>query len=420
MSASKTPRTIRARRLFLVSSLAASLVACGGGGGGGDRPAPNPGAPAPAPAPTPNAPAVAAGNGYSLVLKTDGGIASWGDQQTGQLGNGVTSGSSQRVPQTVLGLNNARQVAAGEFHAVALRADGTVAAWGSNVDGKLGIASAGGLFATPQTVSGLSNVRAIAVGADHALALRNDGTVWAWGMNDEGQLGLGTSVAFAAAPTQVPGLTDVQSIAAGGAHSFAIRADGSVWGWGWNAAGQLGLGAAAAARINSPTRITLLDGRDVVEIVGGYAHTLARTRLGALLGWGSNSHGQTGVAPPSPVNVLSPTVIPNLLGVTKVAAGTTHSIALRDDGTVRTWGNAGAGRLGNGTSGATQSTHVPQVVNLSNAIAVAAGNDHSLVALTDGRVMCFGSNFLSQCGVLGTNLEFATPVEVGPGFRTGG
>ena len=294
----------------------------------------------------PAVPHIAAGNGFSLALKTNGTVASWGDQGSGQLGNNVVTASSQRVPQTVVNLTNARRVAAGEFHAVALRADGTVVAWGSNADGKLGIGTFGGSFPTPQAVNGLTDVTAIAAGLDHTLALRSDGSVWAWGENDACQLGQNDTTPRATA-TQVAGLANVTAVFSGGAHSLALRSDGAVFAWGFNANGQLGLGTTVPA-VCLPTRVTALDGRGVIELAGGSFHTLARTSLGAVLGWGSNSRGQTGVAAPGG-NVLAPTVVPNLLGVTALAAGETHSVALRNDGTIRTWGNASAGRLGNGT-----------------------------------------------------------------------
>ncbi|MBL8340772.1 MAG: hypothetical protein JNL30_04820 [Rubrivivax sp.] len=419
--ASLAARLPISRRLFLATAMA-TLAACGGGGG--DAPAAAPAAPAPAPAPgtpppptpTPTAvtPRVAAGDGFSLALRTNGTVSSWGDQGSGQLGNTVVSASSQRTPQAVQGLADALQVAAGGFHSVAVRANGTVVAWGSNADGKLGIGSLGGLFPTPQPVAGLSQVNAISVGQDHSLALRSDGTVWAWGQNDVGQLGQGDDQSRTT-PTQVPGLNSVVAIAAGAAHSFALRNDGSVWAWGWNANAQLGLGSVSAP-VAAPTRVTALDGRGVVALAAGGFHTLARTNLGAVLGWGSNSRGQTGTAAPGSGNVLAPTTVPGLLGVTALAAGETHSIALRNDGTVRTWGNASAGRLGNGSDGATQSTATPQVVNLSGATAIAAGTNHSLVLLQDGRVGCFGSNFTSQCGRIEVT-DLTVPVEVGPGYR---
>ena len=359
-------------------------------------------------------PHIAAGNGFSFALKTNGTVASWGDQGSGQLGNNVISASSQRVPQTVMNLSNARRVAAGEFHAVVLRADGTVVAWGSNADGKLGIGSIGGQFPTPQSVTGLSNVTAIAVGLDHSLARRSDGTVWAWGGNDVCQLGQNDTTSRGTA-TQVPGLTNIEAIAVGGAHSFALRSDGAVFAWGFNANNQLGLGS-MSNEVCTPTRVTALDGRGVVELAGGGFHSLARTSLGAVLGWGSNSRGQTGSGTPGSGNVLTPTVIPNLLGVTSLAAGETHSVALTSNGTIRAWGNASAGRLGNGDDGVMQSTSTPQVPNVSTVKAVAAGVNHTLVLLQDGKVGCFGSNFTAQCGRIEIT-DLTTPVEVGPGFN---
>ena len=421
------------RRLFLATAVMA-LAACGGSGGGDAPPAPPPNAltpaptptptppptpvlpPTPAPQPVPTVPHIAAGNGFSLALKTNGTVASWGDQGSGQLGNNVVTASSQRVPQSVVNLTNARRVAAGGFHALALRADGTVVAWGSNVEGKLGIGTIGGQFATPQVVNGLSNVTAIVVGAEHSLALRSDGSVWAWGENEVCQLGLGLNdTAPRATATQVPGLVNVAAIFSGAAHSFALRSDGAVFAWGFNANNQLGLGS-MSNEVCTPTRVTALDGRGVVELAGGGFHSLARTSLGAVLGWGSNSRGQTGSGTPGSGNVLAPTVIPNLLNVTALAAGETHSVALRNDGTVRTWGNASAGRLGNGTDGVTQSTSTPQVPNVSTVKAIAAGTNHTLVLLEDGRVGCFGSNFTAQCGRIEIT-DLTTPVEVGPGFN---
>jgi hypothetical protein len=308
MTTSIDSRLQHARRLFLASAVVA-LAACGGGGGGGASPAPNPPsppppAPGPAPTPVPVIPQIAAGNGFSLAVKTNGTVSSWGDQGTGQLGNNVVLGSSQRVPQAVVNLSNARTVAAGEFHAVALRSDGTVVVWGSNFEGKLGTGAFGGNFPTPQVVSGLTDVTAIAAGLDHTLARRSDGSVWAWGENDACQLGLNDTTARATA-TQVPGLANVTAIFAGGAHSLALRSDGAVFAWGFNANGQLGLGNTVTA-VCVPTRVTALDGRGVIELAGGGFHTLARTSLGAVLGWGSNSRGQTGVAVPGG-NVLAPT-----------------------------------------------------------------------------------------------------------------
>lgn len=393
----------------------------------GPSPAPAPGA-APAPAAPPAAappaapavtvsagPVVAAGSGFSIAVRANGNLASWGDQELGVLGNGVNTASSTRVPQAVLVAATVRQVAAGAFHTLALRADGTVLSWGANGSGRLGNGSDGGGFATPDLVTGAVGVIAVAAGRAHSLALRADGAVLAWGDNAVGQLGLGDTVARVT-PTVVPGLAPVVAIAAGGQQSFAIRADGVVFAWGNNTDGQLGLGD-ATTRV-TPTAVTALNGRNVVQIAAGRFHTLARTAAGTVFAWGSSLRGQVGVAAAGGNGFgtfRSPVAVTALANVAALAAGDEHSLALLADGSVRAWGHAGSGRLGTGVSGITQSTFVPQQVNVGGVVSIAAGSDHSLFAVQDGRVGCAGSNFFSQCGRIEIT-DLTVPVEVGPGF----
>jgi alpha-tubulin suppressor-like RCC1 family protein len=408
------------QRLAVVSTFVLLAACGGGGGGGGEETPPPPGVteppPAPPPAPDTATPMVAAGDGFSVALEADGTASSWGDQGVGQLGNGVTTGSSQRVPQQVLDVTGLRALVAGRFHALARRADGRVLAWGSNGDGQLGLGAFGGSFATPQPVDGLADVVAVAAGRAHSLALRGDGRVFAWGSNVAGQLGT-NDTEDRGAPTLVAGLTDVVAIAAGGQQSFALRGDGSVWGWGNNGDGQLGLGDRDGRLV--PTRITTLDGAGIVQVAAGRFHTLARDADGRVWGWGFSEQGQAGretVGGDSFTTYLLPGLVEGVAGVAALAAGDEHSIALRSDGTVRTWGHGGNGRLGNGSDGVTQSTFVPQDIGVATVTAVSAGRDHTLIALADGRVGCFGSNFLSQCGRIETTVDFLEPLEVGPGF----
>ena len=121
-------------------------------------------------------------------------------------------------------------IAGGDSHSLALKSDGTVWAWGYNGCGQLGDGSTTNRL-TPVQVSGLTGVVAIAGGGSHSLALKSDGTVWAWGCNDYGQLGDGTTT-NRLTPVQVSGLTGVVAIAGGGAHSLALKSDGTVWAWG--------------------------------------------------------------------------------------------------------------------------------------------------------------------------------------------
>jgi len=193
---------------------------------------------------------VAAGNYHSAVLLKDGTVWAWGGNDFGQLGDGTNV--SRPTPMRVKGeggigyLTDVMTVGAGERHTVALKDDLTVWVWGMNTTGQLGVdTSPDNYGSTPKREEGLSGVVAIAVGSNHTLALRSDGTLWAWGFNVSGQLGDGTTT-NGLAPIQVKGpdgvgfMEDVVAIAAGPNHSAAIKSDGTVWAWGDNGWGQLG------------------------------------------------------------------------------------------------------------------------------------------------------------------------------------
>jgi hypothetical protein len=183
------------------------------------------------------------------------------------------------APIRVLGVEHAVAIAAGSAHSLALEADGTVWAWGRNDSGQLGSGQRGDRH-RPVRVDTLDGVTAIAAGASHSLALKADGTVWAWGWNAHGQLGDGTVAASHPSPVRVSGLEHVVAIAAGGyldalfatiGHSLALRRDGTVWAWGWNKLGQLGDGGGDDRRV--PVPVAGL--RGVTAIAAGGSHSLA-------------------------------------------------------------------------------------------------------------------------------------------------
>lgn len=424
-------------RRAMPACLIVLLSACGGGGGGGSEPAPAPvenvgtgsglatgtnggdqTAPTnPTPPPASNAtPMVAAGDGFSLALTADGTVMAWGDQENGTLGNGVDRARSTRVPTPVLGLTNIRQIAAGPAHAMALRSDGVVFVWGANGFGRLGLGRDGGAEPTPVQVAGLSNIVAIAAGGAHSLALRADGAVFAWGDNFVGQLGL-SDAEQRDAPSRITTLSNVVAIAAGGQHSLAVRDDGSVWAWGSNADGQLGIGDTEPRLV--PTPIASLAGQAIEQVAAGRFHSLARSANGAVFSWGASNRGQSGREAATVDGFgqfLIPGLIAELTGVAAIAAGDEHSLARLADGSLLSWGHAGDGRLGNGTAGITQSSFRAQQVQAPTVTAIAAGKSHSLLIDAAGRVGCFGSNFFSQCGRV-EGSEFDIPVEVGPGLN---
>ena len=185
--------------------------------------------------------AIAGGNGFSLAMKSDGTVWAWGYNSSGTLGDGTTT--TRLAPVQVSGLNGVASIAGGTAHSLALKSDGTVWAWGANYTGQLGNGTTTDSY-IPVAVSSLSGVTAIASGGAHSLAVKSDGTVWAWGFNDRGQLGNGTTTLNPnPTPVQVSGLSGAIAIAGGNSHSLAVKSDGTVWAWGANGAGQLGNGS---------------------------------------------------------------------------------------------------------------------------------------------------------------------------------
>lgn len=280
-----------------------------------------------------------AGGLHSLALDTTGGVHAWGNSVSGQLGDGRAGNSLTRLqPQQVnLGAAvSAVAIAAGGEHSLALVADGTVRAWGSNAYGQVGDGTGTGSpivndFGPPHyrprpvAVVSLDQAIRIAAGDSHSLALRADGTVWAWGTNVEGQLGRGTAGGIGNAPAQVDGLTGVTAIAAGGRHSVALRSDGTVWSWGSNQRGQVGNGTTGAP-VTRPAQVSGLTG--VVAIAAGGFHSVALRSDGTVWTWGWNENGQLGSGTVGGLRAI-PAAVPNLVGVTAIAAGHRHSLAVR-------------------------------------------------------------------------------------------
>lgn len=338
-----------------------------------------------------------------------GVVWAWGDNDTGQLGNGNTADS--RTPAMASGLNSVVAVAA-SVHSLAVLSDGTARAWGTNESGQLGN---GGTTtsATPTPVSGLSGVAAVAGGSGHSLALLNDGTVRAWGWNRWGQLGDG-GTADSGTPVAASGLGGVVAVAAGYNHSLALLNDGTVRAWGRNESGQLGNGSTADSR--TPVAVSGLGG--VVAIGAGGDYGLALLNDGTVRAWGNNANGQLGNG--STTNSATPVTVSGLRGVVAVAAGVYHGLALLNDGTARSWGENGYGQLGNGTTSTAGCFCITTPVQvsgpggggLSGIVALGGGIRHSVALTSSGRIWTWGDN---RDGQLGNDsiANSPTPVPVG-------
>ncbi|HEX7167567.1 MAG TPA: RHS repeat-associated core domain-containing protein, partial [Acidimicrobiales bacterium] len=250
-------------------------------------------------------------------------------------------------------------------------------------------------------------VISVAAGADHTLALTENGTVWAWGRNDDGQLGNGSS-ADSPVPVQVSGLTDVVAISAGSYHSLAVRSNGELYAWGQNSDAQLGFGYIDYIPHVTPARVTGIPA--VASVAGGGMHSLAVTTGGLAYAWGYNDVGAIGVGHYGFVG--SPAPVAGLSGVSAVAAGYWHSMALKTDGTVWTWGYSTRGQLGNGWYGSSAYTaSAMQVSGISNAKVIAAPGAMSVAVRGDGVIQTWGDNGLGQLA-LGNTVDRTSPVGV--------
>jgi alpha-tubulin suppressor-like RCC1 family protein len=291
-----------------------------------------------------------------------------------------------------LAVSETGQVSAGATHTLVVRSDGTVWAWGKNNLGQLGDGTTA-LRTAPVQVAGLEGVVAVSAGRSHSLALTKDGTVWAWGDNSSGELGDGTTVPRLR-PVQVNNLSGIIAIAAGGRFfSVALKDDGTVCTWGENAFGQLGDGT-NTPRLR-PVAVPGLDG--VMAISAGRGHVLALRRDGSVFAWGWNGIGQLGDG--TQIDRTRPVRVLNVNDAIAISAGSlTHSLALRSDGRVLAWGNNYSGQLGE--AALPQRTTATLVPGLGGIVAISAGSSHN-VAITGGGAVCvWGSNLTGQLNLL--------------------
>lgn len=305
-----------------------------------------------------------------------------------------------------------------------------VASWQVSIAAPLNAAAA--------SAAGPSCGATIAAGEQHSLALKSDGTVWAWGSNHYGQLGNNDNLrADQNTPVEVANssgtgfLQGVVAIAAGGNHSMALKADGTVWTWGLNGSGELGNNDAGHGSQQKPVQVVGVGSTgvltNVIAIAAGRYHSLAILDNGTLLSWGFNNFGQLGLndgntVPHSdyPRHVVATSGSGNLGGVKSIGAGNYYSMALLNDTTVVAWGENDAGQLGDGTSSPWTLTATPQhVLNAplgSNFTGVKeiAPNRHQAIALkTDGTVWGWGSNATGELGQgVSGNAFYTTPVQV--------
>ena len=345
---------------------------------------------------------------FVLVVKADGSVVGRGNNADGNAGETGPQGGMVRTPIAIPLPDKARQVALGLTSQYALLDDGTVVAWGQNTDGQLGNGPPGangelGRYpkpsAAPVRVTGLSDIVQIDAGQRHALALRSDGTVWAWGQREHGAIGDGEPKTLRAlnaiGPVKVPGLEGITQIATYLNHNLALRGDGHVMAWGSNKDGELGLGTRAIGW--TPAEVTGLD--RIVSIDAGSAadHGVSGAVRddGTVWLWGSGTsammgNGNGNVSPDDPGGrVLSPATVKGITSAKRIALGDGHVAVLLADGTLQAWGFNGVGQVGVGRGRAYHLRPV-RITTLANVAAVYSGSYNSFAVRTDGSFWIWG------------------------------
>ncbi len=369
-----------------------------------------------------------AGQRHSHAILDGGTLWSWGLQNFGQLGNDVSGSAGTNLifnatPQ-LIGTNGARttnavwlgvtggsrgfDVATNQFggFSLGIQTNGTLWAWGANQSGQLGLGSTT-LARIPTRVGSGSNWIQVEAGATHTLALQRDGSLWAWGANESGQLGQGHTTA-SLTPLRVGGESAWVEVRAGGFYSLARRADGTIWGWGANTSRQLGVSPLTNRFI--PTRIGT--NANWAALSAGLFHSLAVTTSGTLWTWGRGTEGQLGTG--FSTNSLFPTRIGMDSNWTDVEAGTFHSFGLQTGGVLYAWGANTNGQLGLGVidTGSEVNVRVPTPVpaNASNTawVEIQAAT-HSVGLDVNGQVWAWGFSSHGQVGNSTTN-QTLTPV----------
>jgi alpha-tubulin suppressor-like RCC1 family protein len=343
---------------------------------------------------------ISAGGLFGLATDMTNIGYTWGSNANGRLGTGDVT--NRLTPTQVANQSNFTMISAGSDFAVIY--NGQYYAWGNATNGKLGDNSII-TKSTPSLITFSTPPLSIAGGSTHGAILTVDGIVFSWGAFTNGQLGTGDAISRST-PIQVPNQSNFKDISMGSFFSLALKSDGRVFSWGGGSSGQLGIGTDVS---NRSTPVQVVNESDFIAISAGSGHSLALKSDGRVFSWGFNTSGQLGLG--DVANRSTPAQVVNESGFKAIAKGAnaTFSLALKSDGRIFAWGINSSGQLGLGDT-INRSTPT-QVVNESDFAAIAIGFSQSLALKSDGRLFAWGASTNGQIGD-GLNVSKSTPKEI--------
>lgn len=338
---------------------------------------------------------ISTGGIHTIGIRDGGTLWSWGRNNSGQLGTGQNSSTINLTPKQIGTESNWSKISAGNAHNLAIKTDGTLWAWGRNSDGQIGMGSNASSFNTPQQIGTDTDWAFISAGDEFSLAIKTNGTLWAWGDNFFGQLG-DTSTDDRNAPVQIGLATNWSIVSAGTQHALGLKTNGELWAWGTNNTARF------SSTLPSFSYVPIQMGTDTdwSKVVAARDHGVALKTNGTFWTWGSNATGQLGDG--TTVDKTSPINIASLNGALKIAKGHQHTLVIKNDGTIWSWGGNATGQLGIGTPlmPAPSPTLSPTQENTLNNtwIYIDSKITHTAAIRSDGSLYTWGANLWGQLG----------------------
>ena len=345
---------------------------------------------------------VSSSSSHTCGMRSDGTLWCWGAGLYGRLGLGDES--SRDTPQQVGDNANWEIASAGGQHTCGVREDSTLWCWGRNFSSLLGLGVTSGSKSKPQSMDSSQNFRTIAAGVTHGCGTGADGTLWCWGSNQYGELGLGEDISGRDTPQQVGEDTDWESVSAGGWQSCGVRDDGTLWCWGRNWDGQLGVGDESDR--DTPTQVG--EDTDWESVSSGITHACGVREDSTLWCWGRGNDGRLGLGDESDRD--TPQQVGDDADWKSVSSGEGHTCGVQDDGTLWCWGAGLFGRLGQGDDESNRDTPT-QVAQDTDWKSVSSGAFHTCGVRQDSTLWCWGSGLGGRLG-LGDESDRNTPQQV--------